>query len=213
VNRFGVDVSSFQGSVSWAKAKGHIAFVFCRSWMGDVGGEGAPDPTFNHSRVRAIRKAGIPFGPYCFARNSANVSGKLEAQRFVAHAKKAGWGKKGDLPGVLDIEAGEQGRPGTRFVRQFAREYKRLTGHRVIVYTGSFWRDALRNPVTLTRSRLFLAAYTSTWHGYVPRAWKKPSLWQFTESASCPGASGNVDGDRWLKSRRAFERMRLTHDL
>lgn len=209
MKRFGIDVSSFQGEIDWDKAKHKIGFVFLRSWMGDVG---RADPSFNHSRIKAIRRRGIPFGPYCFAGNDGK-NGKQEAHLFVEHAKKAGWGKKGDLPGVLDIESGRSGRVGVKFVRQFAREYKRLTGHRVIVYTGSFWRDLLRNPVTLTRSRLWLSAYTSTWHGWVPRAWKRPAIWQYTDSATCPGIAGQVDGDRWLHSARAFRRMRLKHDL
>lgn len=205
VRRFGIDVSSFQGSVRWSLAKHRIGFVFCRSWMGDVG---EADPTFTKARVHSLRLAGIPFGPYCYAGNGRR-SGKDEARRFVAHAHAAGWGKKGDLPGVLDIEAGASGRGGVKFVRQFAREYRRLCGHRVIIYTGSFWRDALRNPVTLTRSKLWLAAYTPTWHGWVPRAWKKPHFWQFEDDAKVPGISGGVDGDRFLRSRRAFQRLRL----
>lgn len=205
MRRFGIDISSFQGSVRWSLAKHKVGFVFCRSWMGDLG---EPDPTFTKARVAAIRKQGIPFGPYCYAGNTG-VDGATEAKRFVHHAVEAGWGKRGDLPGVLDIEAGAAGRPGVRFVRRFAREYRRLAGHRVIVYTGSFWRDFLRNPITLTRCRLFLAAYTPTWHGYVPRAWRKPHFWQFTDSASVPGISGSVDGDRYLRSRRSFQRMRL----
>lgn len=205
MRRFGIDVSSFQGDVRWSVAKSRIGFVFCRSWMGDLG---LPDPTFTKARVNSIRDAGIPFGPYCFGGN-VGVDGKIEAQRFLEHAVKTGWGKKGDLPGVLDIENGTAGRPGVRFVRRFAREYRRLAGHRVIIYTGSFWRDALGNPLILTRSRLWLAAYTSTWHGWVPRAWKKPHFWQFTDQAQVPGVSGDVDGDRFLRSQQAFQRMRL----
>jgi lysozyme len=209
MRRFGIDVSSFQGNIRWSVAKSRIGFVFCRSWMGDVA---QPDPSFNRARVNAIRLAGIPFGPYCYGGNSG-VDGELEAKRFVEHALKAGWGKKGDLPGVLDIENGTAGRPGVRFVRRFAREYRRLTGHRVMIYTGSFWRDFLGNPLILTRCRLWLAAYTPTWHGWVPRAWKKPFFWQFSDSGGVPGVSGNVDGDRLLRSQRAFHRMRLKADI
>lgn len=203
--RFGIDVSSFQGDVRWGLMKNRIGFAFCRSWMGDLG---EADPSFTPERVAALRKAAIPFGPYCFAGNGSR-SGKAEAEAFVKHAIHAGWGKKGDLPGVLDIEAGEGGRGGVKFVREFAREYRRLTGHRVMLYTGSFWRDALGNPHILMRSRLWLAAYTSTWHGFVPRAWKKPTIWQYTDHAVVSGVTGPVDGDRFLKSQRAFRAMKL----
>jgi len=211
--RFGIDISSFQGEPDFHEVAKHIGFLFHRSWMGDVGSNGAPDPKFTRERVHQLRVNDIPFGPYCFARNSGN-SGKLEARLFVANAHGAGWGKKGDLPGVLDIETGEGSRPGVKFVREFAKEYRRLTGHRVIVYSGSFWRDILGNPLILTRSRFWLAAYTATWHGWVPRAWKKPHIWQYTDKAIVPGIStGGVDGDRWIRSERSFARMRLRRDL
>lgn len=210
--RLGVDMSSFQAQPSFHLASEHILFLYHRSWMGDVGAKGKADPTFTTGRVHQIREAGIPFGPYCFARNAGN-SGKEEARRFVTHAHSMGWGKKGDLPGALDIETGEGGHPGIKFVREFAREYRRLTGHRVVLYTGSFWRDMLHNPHVLMFSKLWLAAYTDSWHGWVPRAWKKPYIWQFTDHASVRGFEGLVDGDRFLRSEKAFQRMRLKHDL
>lgn len=204
MRRFGVDVSSYQGDINWKLASRTIGYVFCKTTEG-VSWE---DPTFTKARVKALRAAGIPFGPYHFASNSG-ADGYAEAAHFVSTARRAGWGKRGDLPGVLDIEDGEGGRVGVRFVRRFVRHYRQLTGHRPIIYSGNFWRDALGNPLVLTRCRFWLAAYTSTWHGYTPRAWKKPTFWQYTDSADCPGISGPVDGDRFLKSRRAFRRMRL----
>jgi len=202
--RFGIDVSNAQGSIEWPKVAPHVAFVFLKTSEGMT----FNDPTYTVERVKAIRRAGIPFGPYHFARPDNN-DGAAEARRFVQRARSCGWGKPGDLPGVLDIETGPEGRPSVRFVRRFAREYRKLTGHRVIVYTGSFWRDAMRNPVTLTRSRLWLAAYVTEYRPYVPRAWKRPVIWQFTDRANVPGVSGGVDGDTWLRSSRAFERMRI----
>lgn len=211
--RLGVDMSSFQGEPKFKLvATNPVLFLYHRSWMGDVSAKGKPDPTFTTGRVHQIREAGITFGPYCFARNSGN-SGKEEAAKFVRHAHSVGWGKRGDLPGALDIETGEGGRAGTKFVREFAKEYRRLTGHRVVIYTGSFWRDVLRNPHVLMLSKLWLAAYTPTWHGWVPRAWKKPWIWQFTDHASVRGFEEPVDGDRFLRSEKAFHRMRLKTDL
>jgi GH25 family lysozyme M1 (1,4-beta-N-acetylmuramidase) len=209
VKRFGIDISSFQGSPVFGEVAKDVGFLIHRSWMGDIG---EPDPTFTKSRVHTLRKHEIPFGVYCFARN-AGGSGKVEARRFLNHAHEAGWGKKGDIIGWLDIENGEGGRPGVRFVREFAREYRRITGHRVGIYSGSFWRDVLHNPVVLTRSRFWLAAYTGSWKGWMPRAWKKPHIWQFTDSATVSGIEGGVDGDRFLRSEKAFEGMRLKHDL
>lgn len=208
-SRFGIDVSDSQGSVDWKTVAPHVGFVFCKATEGTT----FTADTWGRERVAALREAGIPFGPYHFARPDNN-DGADEAEHFVREARRAGWGKPGDLPGVLDIETGTGGRVGVRFVRRFAKRYRELTGHRLrVVYTGSFWRDALRNPITLTRSRLWLAAYVDDYRPYVPRAWKKPTIWQYTDRAVVPGISGPVDGNRWLRSERAFQRLRLRKGL
>lgn len=204
MQRFGIDVSNHQGSIEWAKVAPHVAFVFIKSSEGIT----FRDPFWTADRVRELRRLGVPFGPYHFAGNES-ADGGAEAERFVNIALSTGWGKVGDLPGVLDIEKGHGGRPGVRFTRRFVKRYKQLTGHRPIIYTGSFWRDVLGNPMVLMRCKLFLAAYTSTWHGFVPRAFKKPWIWQYTDSARVAGIAGNVDGDRFLKSKRHFEQLKL----
>jgi GH25 family lysozyme M1 (1,4-beta-N-acetylmuramidase) len=202
--RQGVDVSMWQGSIDWKAAADRVAFAFCKSTQGT----NWVDPTFNPARVAALRGAGIRFGPYHFADNSS-TDGFAEADHFIQVATAAGWKPGHDLPGVLDIESGVGGRVGVRFVRRFVKRYRRRTGHRPIIYTGSFWRDALTNPLILSRCPLWLAAYTPTWHGWVPRAWKKPHIWQHTDAFSCPGVSAPCDGDRYLRSRRSFERLGL----
>jgi lysozyme len=204
MNRLGIDVSNNNGSINWADVAPHISFVFVKTSEGMT----FTDPFYTKERVQAIRREHIPFGPYHFASNTG-ADGADECDRFLDIALDRGWGKKGDLPGVLDIEHGQGGRPGVRFVRRFARHYRKRTGHRLIVYTGSFWRDVLLNPVILGRCKLFLAAYTSSWRGFVPRAWKKPWIWQYTDQGSLPGLSGNVDHDRFLRSEKKFQGMRL----
>jgi lysozyme len=200
--RQGIDVSMWQGSIEWEAVASRCSFAFCKATQGTSW----VDPTFTEARVKALRKAGLPFGPYHFADNSS-ADGFAEAEHFVATAKAAGWQPGKDLPGVLDIESGVGGRAGVRFVRRFVKRYRQLTGHRPIIYTGSFWRDVIGNPLVLTRCPLWLAAYTSSWHGWVPRAWKKPHIWQYTDAFSCPGVGSPCDGDRYLRSRRSFERL------
>ena len=200
-NRQGIDVSMFQGSVNWNLAKDTVAFVFCKATQGATW----IDPTFTPDRVRFLHNAKIPFGPYHFADNSS-VDGFAEAEHFVKTARAAGW-RNDDLPGVLDIESGTGGRVGVRFVRRFVKRYRQMTGHRPIIYTGSFWREFLGNPLVLSRCPLWLAAYTSTWHGWIPRAWRKPHFWQYTDSFHCPGVKSPCDGDRYLRSKKSFDRL------
>lgn len=202
MNRQGIDVSVWQGSVDWSAAAHTIAYAFCKSSQG-VGGV---DPTFTPARVHALRQAGIPFGPYHYADNSS-TDGFAEAEHAIATAKAAGWDPGRDMPLVLDIESGVGGRAGVRFVRRFVKRYRQLTDHRPIVYTGSFWRDALGNPWVLHRCPLWLAAYTSSWSPWLPHPWKKPFFWQYTDAFDCPGVGGPCDGDRFLRSRRSFRRI------
>lgn len=201
-NRQGIDISMYQGSVDWNAIGKSCSFAFCKATQG----ESWVDPTFNRSRVNFIRAAKIPFGPYHFADNSS-TDGFAEAEHFVNTAKAAGWNPKTDLPGVLDIESGVGGKVGVRFVRRFVKRYRQLTDHRPIIYTGSFWRETLGNPLILARCPLWLAAYTSTWHGWVPRAWRKPHFWQYTDAFHCPGVSSPCDGDRYLRSKKSFDRL------
>lgn len=200
-NRQGIDVSNWQGQVNWRGTMVTIAFAFVKCSQGTF----YVDPTCGPN-LKALRELGIPHGPYHYADNSG-ADGFAEADHFVDTALLLGWRPDRDLPGVLDIESGTGGRVGVRFVRRFVRRYRKRTGHRPIVYTGSFWRDFLGNPIVLTRCPLFLAAYTSTWLGWVPRAWRKPHFWQYTDSFHCPGVASPCDGDRYLRSRRSFRRL------
>lgn len=207
MNRLGIDVSNNNGSITWHDVAPHIGYALLKASEGTTFIDG-----FLSANIQGCRRNHIPFGPYHFGSNEG-ASGVAECDHFLDVAFSHGWGKKGDLPGILDIERGKGGRPGVRFVREFARHYRRRTGHRVMIYTGSFWRDILLNPMTLTRSKLILAAYTSTWHGWLPRAWKKPWFWQYTDQGSLPGLSGNVDHDRFLRSEKKFAAMRLKEDI
>lgn len=202
MNRQGIDISEFQGSVDWNKIARTCSFVFVKATQG----EHWIDPYFTRERVRMIHSSNLPFGPYHFADNSS-TDGAAEAEHFVAVARATGWRPSSDLPGVLDIESGVGGRVGVRFIRRFVKRYRHLCGHNPIIYTGNFWREALGNPIVLSRCPLWLAAYTSSWHGFVPRAWRKPHFWQYTDHFHCPGVSSPCDGDRYLRSIKSFNRL------
>lgn len=195
----GIDVSYAQGSVEWGEVAKAKAFAFCKVSEGTT----VADNTWSKARVDALRKAKLPFGVYHFARPSSGKDGRDEAEFFFKHAIAAGWGKHGDLVGALDLETASTGSylAVAAYVRGWVRTYKRLAKQhgfkrrKPIIYTGSFWRDFLRNPVHLTRCRLWLAAYVSNPGPYVPRSFKRISIWQFG-IGTCRGVAGQVDLDR-----------------
>jgi GH25 family lysozyme M1 (1,4-beta-N-acetylmuramidase) len=104
------------------------------------------------------------------------------------------------------------GRWQTRsYVRDAIKEVKRLTGHAPIIYTGGpFWNQFgfkwnLGCP-------LWLAAYVPSDQlgRYVPKPWRAPSLWQFTDKHNSPGISQPCDWSVYLAGDVHHFRRTLT---
>ena len=75
---FGVDVSTFQGNINWARlVAGNVKFVFVRAKYG----------TFDDARFRAnwsgAKAAGLLRGAYLFYRPENDASPIVQAESFV----------------------------------------------------------------------------------------------------------------------------------
>lgn len=193
----GADVSEHQGEIDWSAAASKIDFVFCKA----TEGLDYVDPRFTEARVRRVRSAGILLGVYHFARPQPGRDPRAEAAHFVTTAIGRGALRAGDLPGVLDIEwsKGLDAEALGYWVGRFVNEYYQRTAHLPVIYTGSFWRDQMKNPDKDYGCSLWLAAYVSDPTPYVPVAWKDGGFdfWQYTDKGSVPGISGGVDLDRF----------------
>jgi lysozyme len=139
------------------------------------------------SRREAARKAGLLWGAYHFLR-----PGDMDAQaeHFVVQAV--------DDEDVLLAADHEDAGVSLDDLMVFLDEVLRLTGQRAAIYSGHVLKEQYDGATDaqvneLAKHRLWLAQYSSspTW----PPAWDAPWLWQYTDSESCPGVSGNVDGD------------------
>lgn len=207
--RRGVDVSEHNSGVNWddVASDPRIGFVFVKVSEGMT----YKDKRYTEGRVQAIREAGIPFGVYHFARPQTGRTGAQECDQFLDQALKMGWGKKGDIRGVLDIEAGTGREISNEFVRSFVARYIERMNHRPIIYTGSFWRDFMGNPIMMSRCPLWLAAYTPSWKPWVPKAWAngRPFFWQWTQTGNQKGIVGFVDVNRFLRKPSDFQKIRL----
>jgi GH25 family lysozyme M1 (1,4-beta-N-acetylmuramidase) len=190
--KHGIDVSAHNGSVDWVKVRGAgIEFVFVKCSEG----EDFVDGSWTGERVKGLRKAGLMFGPYHYLRPRAGRSGAVEARHFVHTAHAAGWGKPGDLRAVLDFEETELSpAQSIRYLKQAVDEVKRLTGKAPIIYTGGpFWNEHGGGRDNWGCS-LWLAAYVTDPKSYVPPAWKRWSIWQFTDKGRVAGVvTANVD--------------------
>jgi GH25 family lysozyme M1 (1,4-beta-N-acetylmuramidase) len=86
----GPDVSEHQGSVDWGKVANDHELALVRVADGDH-----RDAFYNDARVKAVRRAGLLFAPYYFARVASLLNnqrdGAEEAAMVLRFAKAGGW--------------------------------------------------------------------------------------------------------------------------
>lgn len=189
----GIDVSHHQGSIAWkAVAGAGIKFAFLKASEG---------VSFQDSRfvtnLRACTDAGIPWGPYHFARPGTNDPVR-EANHFVKTVNDASPGRFPPLPWVLDIEVTTIGRAATtNWALSFMRRLRELTDRTPLFYTYvAFAGQSLDpNSTELARYPLWIAHYHSQyWKGpTIPRPWTDWVAWQYTSTSKVPGIAGNCD--------------------
>jgi GH25 family lysozyme M1 (1,4-beta-N-acetylmuramidase) len=200
----GVDVSNNNGSVDWRKVAGAgIDFAIVKI------SEGGDFIDFAHgtkndsdavriqrlqARCAEVRRHGMTLGVYHFLRPRPDRTGDVEAEFAVKVARKVGWGKPGDLRLCLDVEVRhpQMGAAAThRYIGQFVKRAKQLTGHRPLIYTfPAFW-DELGNPSRF-RCPLWIAHFGVD-QPRIPRPWSRFVIWQHTSEGGVAGIAGNVD--------------------
>jgi len=211
----GFDISDVQGDVDFTKA--HTtgnAFAIVRVADGDV-----RDTRYGPGRVAALRESGLAWFPYYFGRVASQQNnqrdGTAEAAMAIQLARKAGWGRKSDLPLAYDFETanGQAAQKCARHLVQFVDAYRKDRGHYPIVYTGpSFWKCILPHLTSSQRKRvgrcpLWLA------HWDVPRPqaiepWGDTwLLWQYSDHGKIPGVSTKCDTDYFRGSASDFPNL------
>jgi lysozyme len=212
----GIDVSEANGSIDW-KGVAHAGkrFAIAKVSEGDW-----HDPTFTAQRVHAIRGAGVVAGGYVFLRPRPGRTGAEEITRyFWPAAHRAGlWNadhqRVVDVRPVLDVERSDfdlstaSGRRATiAYIDSAVDAVLELThGRHPILYAGSLWRDQLRPGRDFGGCKLWYPEYGVRAPRLVPAPWKRPAIWQYTESGTCGGVHGHVDLDRFNGTAAAFKR-------
>jgi len=186
----GVDVSYYQGTVDWAKAKAAgVKFAFLRLSDGTT----FQDPKFAQNWANT-KTNGVIRGAYQFFRPSQNVNAQADMM-----INAIGTYTPGDLPPVIDVEADGGLSPATvaARVRQWVDRVKNALGVEPIVYTGYyFWRDEVGGPSGYAANPLWVAAY-STACPNIPSPWMKWTFWQHTDKGKVNGITGNVDMNKF----------------
>jgi lysozyme len=148
------------------------------------------DPSFA-ANWAGMRAAGLIRGAYHFGHPGSDAV--TQADRFVNVVRPVG----GDLQLVLDLEVTDGRTPAQvwSWTQAFIARIQSRTGRPGIIYTGFyFWRDRVGNPADNLNCPLWIAAYGVS-APMVPRAWSTWSFWQYSDTGSVPGVTGNVDLD------------------
>jgi lysozyme len=188
---FGVDVSKYNTSIDWARAKAAgVAFAFVR--VSD--GTAHPDPRFA-SYWAGAKAAGIVRGAYQLIRPDVGVA----AQADLLIRALGNTYTPGDLPPVIDVEVTDGLGPHAvaSFVNAWVARVKAALGVDPIVYTGKyFWRDQVGGDAALAGNPLWVAQYTTQCPD-LPAPWTKWTFWQYYDKGRVDGIVGDVDMDRF----------------
>jgi GH25 family lysozyme M1 (1,4-beta-N-acetylmuramidase) len=202
--QFGIDASSFQGNVNWARADSTTSFGWEKVTQGSrkTASRGYVNPFWagpsGHSkRALAARAAATGFVPGGYLFLEAG-DGAGQADFFHAAA--------GDMAGfaiAVDVEPAAGSKPTAADAHACVARLRRLyPSHPVIGYIPHwYWGDQstrfvdvlwASNYVTGTGppARLYAKVTPGQWAAYGGRA---PALLQFTNAATVPGVTGKVD--------------------
>lgn len=183
----GIDISSYQGDVDFAKmrASGAVSFVYAKATEGTA----FADDHFQryHDECKA---AGIPFGAYHFLRFDQDPA--FQAAWFAAQIN----GRSGVLAPMVDVEqANNSGGLADKLAR-FLTVLKEHIDTQPIIYTGwNFWNTAMEGSDGFSGHRLWVAAYNNDDAPPIPTGWKDWTLWQHSSTGRVPGIVGDVDMD------------------
>lgn len=193
-----IDVSTYNGDIDWNRVKeAGIDYAIIR--VGYRGYETArlvKDKRFDTNMSNATA-AGVKVGAYIVTQ-AVNTNEDVEEASFIISSCS---GYNVSLPLAIDVESAGNGSgrgdkisvaERTAVINAFVQTI-RGAGYSAMVYANKDWMTNRINAGGLASgSTVWLAQYRSscTYGGSY-------QMWQFTESGSIPGISGNVDMSAW----------------
>ena len=190
----GVDVSHYDGTISWTKAKAAgISFAFAKATESD----NYVDPTFA-TNWAGMKAAGVVRGAYHFF--DPSVSATTQANYVL---KTVGTLGANDLPIVLDFEqlSGVSESTAVAGAVTFLSAVTKATGKTAILYMSSQFLSGSYS--ALAPYPLWVANYGVSCPG-MPSEWSKWAFWQSSDSGSVSGIPDAVDLDTFNGSLAAL---------
>lgn len=187
----GLDVSRYQGIIDWEKVKAAgYRFAMLRAGYGS----GTVDEQFRRNASECNR-IGLPIGAYWFSYATSKSMAVNEADRCIETVSPY----RLDYPVCYDIEqatADYAQKQGINFTPALARslvtsfcDRVEAKGYFAMFYTNRSFLDTYLDSSLPKRYAFWYARYTSSFDG------TDCGMWQYTESGTVPGISGNVDLD------------------
>lgn len=192
----GIDISSYQGNLTWSSIAPHIDFSYAKATEGTYYTN--PDFTnqydgpYDYGVIRGAYHFGIP----------DNSSGAAQADYFVSHG--GGWSADGlTLPGALDIEYNPYGAECygltkasmTSWIWDFVNEYAYRTGVYPVIYsTYDWWSTCTSNDSGFASYDPFWIANYASSAGTLPAGYGYYTFWQYADSGSEPGDQDVFNG-------------------
>jgi GH25 family lysozyme M1 (1,4-beta-N-acetylmuramidase) len=192
----GIDISSYQGDISWASVAPYVDFVYAKATEGTH----YTNPDF-YNQYEGPYNHGVIRGAYHFAIPD-NSTGQAQADFFIKHG--GGWSSDGlTLPGALDIEYNPYGRECyglthaqmVAWVWNFVREYAyKEHAYPVIYSTTDWWTTCTGNFGGFGNDDpLWIARYATT-IGPLPNGWGFQTFWQYASGGRLPGDQDLFNG-------------------
>lgn len=185
-----IDVSHFNGSPDWARVRASgILGVAHKATQGTT----YTDSTFLAAQ-KAVPAAGLLFGAYHFG--TGDDSGAAQAEFFLSVVKPTP-----QTLVAIDFEPNPSGTPMTLDqLLGWIETVQKAVGRPPVVYGGKsllFPSIGSATHPTLAACPLWIAEYAAQPAGIPTQVWKNWTLWQYTQSGTVPGVTGNVDRDRF----------------
>ena len=194
----GIDISVWQGTIDWARVRAAgKEFAFARVANGTT-----VDTKFD-ANWPAMKAAGVLRGAYQYWRPGQDAM--AQANVVIAEVGQLG---PGDLPVVADVEATDGQTAATIIskLQTWIAVVEAGTGRRPIVYTARYFWNTNVNSTAFNSYPLWVANYYVSCPS-LPAAWSDFLFWQYTDSGSVDGITGNVDLDIFNGTRAELEHL------
>jgi GH25 family lysozyme M1 (1,4-beta-N-acetylmuramidase) len=208
----GVDVSSYQGTITWTSVKKTSTKLF--AWAKATEGTTIADADFVNNEVNGVA-AKVYMGAYHFAHPETNTA-TAEANYFVSIAGK--YIKSGELPPALDLEDPPSGTALTTYftsaalttwVQDWMTAVQNATGITPVLYTSGSIANYLGS--SLHTYKLWTAdpdgSPTATPSSTYLGGWSTWTFKQYSWTGTVSGISGSVDMDSFNGDTAAFNAL------